>query len=148
MRELTSEDWARVTRRKIRDDRTSSDPADYGADFYTGEDGGTAHISVRAPNGDAVSVTSTINTYFGSGVLSPQTGIIFNNEMDDFSTPGLKNAYGLEPTEANFIAPGKRPVSSMSPTIITDERGDVRLIIGASGGPKIITSTALVSYNA
>ena len=110
------------------------------------DDQGTAHISVIAENGDAVSVTSTINTYFGSGIVSPQTGVIFNNEMDDFSTPGTVNAYGIAASESNFIKAGRMPVSSMSPTILVDENGQVRLIVGASGGPKIITGASNTQY--
>jgi gamma-glutamyltranspeptidase/glutathione hydrolase/leukotriene-C4 hydrolase len=105
---------------------------------------GTSHIAVLAPNGDAVSVTSTINTRLGSGILSRDTGIILNNQMDDFSTPGLANVYGIEPSVANYIAPGRRPVSSMSPTIVSGPDGNVRMVVGASGGPKIITGTVQV----
>lgn len=79
-------------------------------------------------------------------VVSESTGIVLNNEMDDFSSPGFANVYGIAPSKANFIKPGRRPVSSMVPTIITDKLGDVKLIVGAAGGPKIITSTAFVSY--
>ena len=73
-----------------------------------------------------------------------KNGIIYNNEMDDFGTPGLINLYDYPPAKANFIKPGKRPLSSMSPTVVTDKSGDVIMIAGASGGPRIITSTTLV----
>ena len=79
--------------------------------------------------------------------MSESTGIILNNEMDDFSIPGHVNGYGLAPYEVNFIAPGKRPLSSMAPTIIVSRGEDgtrVRMALGAAGGPKILTSTALV----
>lgn len=79
---------------------------------------------------------------FGAQYLGLNTGIVYNNEMDDFSTPGLINYFGLKPSVANYIKPGKRPMSSMSPTIILDKNNNVRLVIGASGGSKIITAVA------
>lgn len=103
---------------------------------------GTTHISILAENGDAVAVTDTINYGFGGGVRSKTNGIIYNNEMDDFSTPGIQNLWGYLPAPANYIKPGKRPLSSMSPTIVTDSNGDVIMVVGASGGSRIITGTA------
>ena len=88
---------------------------------------------------------SYISSSFGSNVRSTVTGIVYNNEMDDFSTPGQVNAYGVEPSPSNFIRPGKRPMSSMSPVIVTNSTsGDVLFIAGASGGTRITTGTALV----
>lgn len=84
---------------------------------------------------------------FGSKILSASTGIILNDEMDDFSTPGIRNAYGLEATPMNYIAPGKRPMSSMCPTIIVNGDGIVEMIIGAAGGSKITTSVASVNIH-
>jgi gamma-glutamyltranspeptidase/glutathione hydrolase len=107
-------------------------------------DAGTAHVSVLTADGDAVALTTTINTAFGAGILVPGTGIILNNEMDDFVVaPGAANVYGLAGGAPNLIGPGKRPQSSMSPTIVV--RGDrPELAVGASGGPFIISSTAQV----
>eukprot|EP00117_Sycon_ciliatum_P001211 scpid42686/ scgid6968/ Gamma-glutamyltranspeptidase 1; Gamma-glutamyltransferase 1; Glutathione hydrolase 1; Leukotriene-C4 hydrolase; Gamma-glutamyltranspeptidase 1 heavy chain; Gamma-glutamyltranspeptidase 1 light chain len=108
---------------------------------------GTSHLSVLAANGDAVAVTTTINTYFGSKIRSPSLGIIYNNEMDDFSSPNTSNAYGYPPSPSNFIAPRKRPMSSMSPTIIVARNGTMRMVVGASGGSIIISAVSQVIFN-
>lgn len=107
-------------------------------------DGGTTHISVVDPEGMAVSCTSTINTSFGSHVTTAEFGILLNNEMDDFAAdPSRPNSFGLLGNAANAPEPGKRPLSSMSPTLVFDQDG-LRGAIGASGGPQIITSTMQV----
>lgn len=82
---------------------------------------------------------------WGSKVIGTRTGINFNNEMDDFSTPGLVNAYGVVPSPSNYIEPGKIPQSSMCPSIFVDSCGNVVLAIGAAGGTRILTSTSFVS---
>ncbi|CAH0564902.1 unnamed protein product [Brassicogethes aeneus] len=131
-------------RKLISDTETSQDPAHYGAVTLQPDDHGTAHISVLAPNGDAISVTSTINLLFGSGIMSPSTGIILNDEMDDFSSTSIVNYYGVPPSPANFIKPGRCPLSSMVPTIVVGKDKNVRMLAGAAGGTKITTSVAMV----
>ena len=143
---MTSEAWWAETRARISDTATHTDPRWYGAEFFSVEDSGTAHMSILSPQGDAVSVTSTVNLLYGSKFMSPRTGIVLNNQMDDFSYPGIVNAFGVPPSESNMVAPGKRPVSSMSPTIVVDSDNRVVAIVGASGGTKIITSVAQVIY--
>ncbi|XP_049271173.1 scoloptoxin SSD14-like [Rhipicephalus sanguineus] len=148
LRNLTSWDYANATRWKIDDDRTYHDPVHYGLDVAPApENKGTAQLSLWDDDGDALSITSTINGYYGSLIRS-SSGVIFNNQMDDFSTPGVSNFWGLAPSPANFIEPGKRPQSSMSPTVVVDSDGDVEMVIGASGGSKIITAVALVTMRA
>jgi gamma-glutamyltranspeptidase/glutathione hydrolase len=111
------------------------------------KDGGTAHLSVIDAEGNAVALTTTINTWFGAHVIAGKTGIVLNNEMDDFSiAPGTPNTFGLVGTAQNAIAPGKRPLSSMSPTIVLD--GDqVKMVVGGAGGPTIISGTLQVLLN-
>ncbi|KAM3965294.1 glutathione hydrolase 1 proenzyme [Aphomia sociella] len=142
---VTSPDYGTSIRLRINDTMTSNDTATYGATQYNQPDSGTAHISIIGTNGDAVSVTSSVNYYYGAGFSTMKTGIVMNNVMDDFSSPGIINHFGLRPSPANFIAPGKRPLSSMSPSIITDSNGNAKMVIGASGGTKITTAVALVA---
>ncbi|XP_076626728.1 scoloptoxin SSD14 [Colletes latitarsis] len=142
---LTSRSYAYKTRIKIDDHRTWDDPTHYGAStLSSAKDQGTAHVSILAPNGDAVSATSTINLYFGSGVTSESTGILLNNAMNDFGVPSTVNYFGVPPSPNNYIAAGKRPVSSMVPSILVDSNGDVKMVIGASGGTKITTTVSQI----
>jgi gamma-glutamyltranspeptidase / glutathione hydrolase len=107
----------------------------------------TTHFCVVDAEGNAVSLTATINTPFGSGVVVPGTGFFLNNEMDDFVVwPGKPNYYGLIGNAANEIQPGKRPLSSMSPTILVKDNKPV-MMVGSMGGPRIITSTVLTILN-
>jgi len=137
-----------------RTDRTTTlRPNEYGALGLEAEplpdDAGTSHLSVIDASGGAVACTLTINTAFGSFVAVEPFGFVLNNEMDDFTTRrGRPNAFGLKQSDANAPGPGKRPVSSMSPTIVFDDAGEVELIAGASGGPRIITATVQAILNA
>lgn len=102
----------------------------------------TTNYSVVDAAGNAVDVTYTLNATFGSGLVAGDTGVLLNDEMDDFaSAPGVPNQFGLVQGEANAIAPLKRPLSSMAPTIVSDPSGRVVLVAGAAGGPRIITTT-------
>ncbi|EEC18510.1 gamma-glutamyltranspeptidase precursor, putative, partial [Ixodes scapularis] len=140
---LTSVEQALATRRLIDDARTFDDAVHYFGEEPFQPDHGTAHASFLSPNGDAVAVTSTVNFYFGSMVRSG--GVMLNNEMDDFSVPGTSNLYGVAPSEANYAAPGKRPMSSMAPAVVVGRDGDVQLVLGGAGGAKITSGIALVS---
>ena len=83
---------------------------------------------------------------FGAGFASEQTGIIVNNQMSDFSSPNITSHFGVPPSEVNYIKPGKRPLSSMAPTIVVNtETGAVRMIIGSAGGTKISTAVSFVN---
>ncbi len=111
------------------------------------DDHGTSHLSAVDRWGNAVACTETVNLIFGSLIAVPEYGFVLNDEMDDFSTrPGKPNAFGLIQSERNAPAPGKRPLSSMTPMIATDERG-VLLVAGGSGGPRIITGTLEAALN-
>ncbi|XP_052270392.1 glutathione hydrolase 1 proenzyme-like isoform X3 [Dreissena polymorpha] len=135
---MVSEEYAGILRHKIRDKAQPSSFYTKAVRDYT-DIGGTSHVSVLSPYGDAVSVTSTINGYFGSGFASNSTGIIWNNEMQDFDTLG--NA------TFNRIEPLKRPRSAMAPVILVDRQGNVRLVTGAAGGGRIPSAIAQVLTN-
>jgi gamma-glutamyltranspeptidase/glutathione hydrolase len=107
----------------------------------------TTHYNVVDAQGNAVAVTYTINLSYGNGITVPRLGFLLNNEMDDFSAkPGVPNAFGLLQGKANAIAPGKRPLSAMTPTMITRD-GNFFMALGAPGGPRIITAVLQVILN-
>lgn len=110
---------------------------EYDPAYEPNDPNGTSSLSVVDSQGNAVSITTTINLLFGSCVHDPVTGVIFNDEMDDFSLPHTKNAFDLEPSVFNYIEPYKRPLSSSAQSIITDSEGNVELVIGAAGGSRI-----------
>ncbi|HEV8342173.1 MAG TPA: gamma-glutamyltransferase, partial [Candidatus Binatia bacterium] len=146
IQKLSSRDYAAWIRSQISSVQTHR-PSFYGLASFKPEKGGTTHLSVIDGAGNAVSCTLTINTQFGSKVVVPGTGIILNNEMDDFSIQqGAPNVYKLIGADANLIQPKKRPLSSMAPTIILQGERPV-LVVGGSGGPRIISATLQTILN-
>ena len=116
-------------------------------DPYAFESSETTHYSIIDKYGNAVSVTTTINLAYGSGIVVDGAGFFLNNEMDDFSSkPGVPNSFGLVGNEANSIEPGKRPLSSMTPTIVLKNKKPF-LILGSPGGSRIITSVLQALLN-
>ena len=112
------------------------------------EGSNTTHYSIADKDGNAVSVTYTLNDWFGARVTAAKTGVILNDEMDDFTSKiGVPNLYGLVQGEANAIAPGKRPLSSMSPTIVSKD-GKPVMVVGTPGGSRIITAVLETMINA
>jgi gamma-glutamyltranspeptidase/glutathione hydrolase len=112
------------------------------------DDSGTSHLSALDAEGNAVAITQTVNLLYGSGITVPGTGIVLNDEMDDFAAaPDVPNAFGLVGRDKNAIAPGKRPLSSMTPTIVVRD-GRAWMVTGSPGGPRIITTTLLTILNA
>lgn len=139
---LTSIEYALQLRGRILP-WTVRDLEDYGTASQVPDDDGTSHVSIVDRRGNMLACTSTINTTFGSKVFVEKYGMVLNNEMGDFTAqPGVPNNYGLMGTEQNAVEPGKRPLSSMSPTLIL-KNGKPFLAAGASGGPTIITGTLL-----
>jgi gamma-glutamyltranspeptidase / glutathione hydrolase len=146
-RGLIEKSYARSLAAKIKPRRAGAvakhgTPPNWRQDLFNRH---TTHIAAADADGNWVAITATVNTSFGSKVIVPGTGVVLNNEMDDFSIyPGLPNAFGLVGAENNSVVPGKRPLSSMSPTIVLDSEGEPVLTVGAAGGPKIITQVLLV----
>ena len=142
---LASRKYASELARRIHPDKVTnverhSMPPDADTNLFGKH---TTHFSATDSDGWWVACTATVNTTFGSGVVIPGTGIVMNNEMDDFSAqPGTPNAFGLIGAEANAVAPGKRPLSSMSPTIVLRD-GKPVFTVGAAGGPTIISQVVL-----
>lgn len=139
--ELLSEDWAKAQRATIQADKATPSSEIESAGKPSASGPHTTHFSVVDERGDVVSLTTTINFWYGSGVTVKGAGFVLNNEMDDFAAvPGTANGFGLVQGEANAIAPGKRMLSSMSPSIVTGPDGKVSLVLGGAGGPTIITA--------
>lgn len=143
--ELLSKSYARSLAATIRPDRATATSA---LSSPRGEENETTHYSVVDAEGNAVATTTTLNELYGSGVYVRGAGFFLNDEMDDFTTkPGSPNMYKLIQGEANAIAPGKRMLSAMAPTIVFDPAGKVLLVLGGRGGPRIITSVSQVIRN-
>ncbi|PON33587.1 Gamma-glutamyltranspeptidase [Parasponia andersonii] len=143
--DMLSRKFAEELRKDINDNRTF-DPGHYGGRWNQLHDHGTSHLSIIDHQQNAVSMTTTVNAYFGSKILSPSTGIVLNNEMDDFSMPANLSKGVRPPAPANFIRPGKRPLSSMSPTIVLKDN-QLKAVVGASGGAFIFTATGEILLN-
>jgi len=144
---LTSKAYAAALRGKIDRHRATPSSTVKPGKPQPYESDQTTHFSVVDKDGNAVSSTYTINFSYGSGLVAEGTGILLNNEMDDFSAkPGVPNAYGLIGGDANAVEPGKRPLSSMSPTIVLKD-GKPFLVTGSPGGARIITTTLQVIMN-
>lgn len=143
---LVSDDYAAAIRATIDPDAAGkSELVRPGTPPHEGTE--TTHYSIVDKDGNAVSVTYTINAFFGAKVIAGDTGFFLNNEMDDFTTrPGAPNMFGLVQGEKNAIAPGKRPLSSMSPTIVTRD-GRLLMVTGSPGGPRIISTTVATIVN-
>ncbi|KAL9332673.1 hypothetical protein ACSQ67_002283 [Phaseolus vulgaris] len=143
--DMLSRRFATVLKNDINDNKTFS-PTHYGGKWNQIHDHGTSHLCVIDLERNAISMTTTVNAYFGSKILSPSTGIVLNNEMDDFSIPRNVSKDVPPPAPSNFIMPGKRPLSSMSPTIALKD-GKLKAVVGASGGAFIIGGTSEVLLN-
>lgn len=146
--QMLSEEKAQEIRGKIFDNQTQPVESYDPHLIYTVDSPGTSHIVTMDSSGMTISSTTTINLLFGSKVMDPYSGVILNNEMDDFSQPGKRNSFGFEPSPANFVAPGKRPLSSISPIIVEfASNRTVWFTTGAAGGSRIISSTAQTAYH-
>lgn len=133
--------YAADIRSKISDKHVLN-TSDYNPkNLSTPESHGTSHIVTADASGLSVSLTTTVNLFFGSQLMVPETGVIMNNEMNDFSLPHVSNAFGYVPSPNNFIRGGKRPLSSCTPVIVESADGTFYLATGAAGGSRIITAT-------
>ncbi|HEU4385767.1 MAG TPA: gamma-glutamyltransferase [Anaeromyxobacteraceae bacterium] len=139
-REMASPEVARALRAEVSERATPS--PDLALPGHAGE---TSHVSAVDGEGNAVALTTTVNLLYGSCVVVPGTGILLDDQMDDFdAAPGASNAFGLQGGAANAVAPGKRPLSSMAPALLFDPRGRLVLAVGSSGGSTIPSTVAQV----
>ncbi|CAG8553683.1 12050_t:CDS:10 [Funneliformis mosseae] len=143
--EIMTKDFAAKIRKNISDSITF-EPSYYNPIYDVLEDHGTTHVSVVDKYNQAVSLTSTVNLIWGSRVLDSETGILLNDQMDDFSIPGVPNYFGLRPSPYNYVQPKKKPLSSCVPVII-EKNGEFEMAIGGSGGSRILSSILQVLLN-
>lgn len=137
--EIISKDYA-INKIKNKVTNQTHDIDYYEPAYESDDPHGTTHFSVIDKDGMAVAMTTTVNLAFGCKVADPKTGIILNSQMDDFSTPGESNAFGLAPSVYNYVKPFNRPLSSMVPSILVNKNGKVEIVIGCAGGSRITTS--------
>ena len=139
--EMLSEKFGVDTRDKISDHHTLNISEYDPEGFESLDDHGTSHVVTADSSGMAFSLTTTVNLFFGSRLMVPETGIIMNDQMNDFSIPNISNVFGYRPSPANYIRPRKRPLTSISPLIAEHKNGTLYSVFGASGGSRIITTT-------
>ena len=145
---LTSKAYADSLRPLIRSDRHTPSAQLAGLAPLPSNSTNTTHLSVADRQGSLVALTTTLNFAYGNGIAVPGAGFLLNNEMDDFTAkPGVANAYGLVQGERNAIAPGRRPLSSMAPTLVLNAEGSPWLATGSPGGSRIITTVLQVLLN-
>ncbi|KAG6012108.1 hypothetical protein E4U43_007935 [Claviceps pusilla] len=146
---LLDDAHARHTKARISDNHTLPVRAYVPEGYTLPSSHGTSHLVTADASGMATSLTTTVNLLFGAQIMEPGSGIILNNEMNDFSIPGTRNEFGFEPSPANFIRPFKRPLSSITPIIasLPTPGGDLYATIGAAGGSRIISATVLSLWN-
>jgi gamma-glutamyltranspeptidase/glutathione hydrolase len=146
---LLSEGWAKQQARSIDPWKATPSSALGPTSPASGNGPHTTHLSVVDETGNAAALTTTVNHWFGAGITVPKAGFVLNNEMDDFAVvPGTPNGFGLVQSEPNLLEPNKRMLSSMAPTIVTGPDGELRLVLGAAGGPTIITAVFQILSNA
>ncbi|KAI2465593.1 gamma-glutamyltranspeptidase [Annulohypoxylon bovei var. microspora] len=156
---LLSSSHAASVRERIQDDRTQPVENYDPARVYVPTDHGTSHVSTADGLGFAVSSTTTVNLLFGSLLMVPETGVVLNDEMNDFSIPGVHNEFGYAPSPANYVRAGKRPLSSITPVIVerassssssSSSSSNASILVavaGAAGGSRIISSTTQVVWH-
>lgn len=144
---LLSSHKAHETHHRINDSKTLPVKEYDPRQVYAAESHGTSHVVTADNSGLSISSTTTVNLLFGAQIMTPRSGIILNDEMDDFSIPGVRNSFGFAPAPANYIRGGKRPMSSITPIIAEHPNGTVFFITGAAGGSRIISATTQVAWH-